>query len=329
LRIAAEDEGKYLVVKANGGMGNRMLCAITGILYGRLTGRKVVVDWRDQAYSNDGANAFFAFFSCPDVYPESILPAGASIWPKVWEGHLGLSVSDMLHRYDPDKHSSVTIHRKYSVDVRRLDYPEDIVVFWNYQHRLGALQKRLHLLDPGFAGLGINGVIRKVLVQTMSLSDTVRQRIEEFKAAHWPKTVIGVHIRYSDRKTELARYERCLDRLLRGHPGTHIFLATDNKDVYGDYVKRYDRVFSTPKWYPDGMESMHQNTQCGDRVANGIEALVDMYLLAACDFLIFPSVSTFSLISAILSDAPADRIMDIDRFNLQVRAKRWLRELIW
>lgn len=326
---AGQRAAKYLLVKANGGMGNRMLCAITGILYGRLTGRQVVVDWRDQAYSNDGSNTFGAFFACPDAQREHILPADASIRPKVWESHLDWSVSEMLHRYDPDRHSSATIHRKYSVDVRKLEYSEDILVFWNYQHRLRALRKRLPLLDPGFAGLSIHGVIRKVLLESMRLSGTVRQRLDEFKAAHWPETVIGLHIRYSDRRTELARYERCLKRVLRQRPDAHVFLATDNRGVHDHYLKQYENVFSTPKWYPDGMESMHQNTQCQDRVANGIEALVDMYLLAQCDFLIFPSVSTFSLISAILSDAPRDHIMDLDRFNVTVRAKRAIRELIW
>ena len=322
-------EEKYLVVKANGGMGNRMLCATTGILYGRLTGRRVIVDWRDQAYSNDGSNTFSRLFKCSDVCSETILPADASIYPRVWEGHLDWSVSEMLHRYDPDKHSSVTIHRKYSIDVRTLDYPERIVVFWNYLHRLRGLRKRLHRVDPDFAGLGIDGIIRKVLLEIMLVGDDVRQRIDEFKASHWPAQVIGLHIRHSDRQTDLSKYERPLGRLLEQYPDAHIFLATDNKGVQEDYCRRYENVFFTPKWFPEGMESMHQNTQCSDRVANGIEALVDMYLLAECDFLIFPGVSTFSLISAILSKASANRIVDIDRFNLRVRLKRMVRELIW
>ena len=63
---------RYLIIKAKGGMGNRMLCAVTGILYGQLTGRCTVVDWRDVSYSNDGGNTFSQFFDCPNVYPETI-----------------------------------------------------------------------------------------------------------------------------------------------------------------------------------------------------------------------------------------------------------------
>jgi hypothetical protein len=74
---------KYLVVKAKGGMGNRMLCAVTGILYGQLTGRKTIIDWRDRSYSDDGSNTFFRFFDAPQVFPENILPKNASICPDI------------------------------------------------------------------------------------------------------------------------------------------------------------------------------------------------------------------------------------------------------
>src|SRR5262249_35551159 len=41
------NDGKLLLVKGIAGLGNRILCALTGILYARLAGRKVCVDWRD------------------------------------------------------------------------------------------------------------------------------------------------------------------------------------------------------------------------------------------------------------------------------------------
>jgi len=56
--------------------------------------------------------------------------------------------------------------------------------------------------------------------------------------------------------------------------------------------------------------------------------LVDMYLLAECDCLIYSGYSTFSLISRILSDAQPENIVDIDRFNVKVRLKKIIRELV-
>lgn len=319
---------KYLLVKAKGGMGNRMLCAVTGIIYGQLTDRKVIIDWRDGAYSNDGSNTFSEFFSCASVCSESVLPEDGTNRPKIWEGKLHKSMSQMLHEYDPDKHRSIVIHRKYSVDVRRLDYDEDIIVFWYYTGRVRALKRHLRNRQDGFAGLDTNGIIRDMLTEQMLLRKDIRQQIEEFKTKHWSEKVVGVHIRHTDRRTNLAKYEKHLYRFLKRYPDAHIFLATDSRQVSQEYRKRFKNVFSTPKWFPEGMASMHQNINCPDKVANGFEALVDMYLLAECDCLIYSGYSTFSLISRILSDAQSENIVDIDRFNVKVRSKRLIRELL-
>ena len=322
------DKTKYLVVKGKGGMGNRMLCAVTGILYGLLTDRNIVVDWRDIAYSNDGSNTFSRFFVCADVFSENVLPDNPDISPNIWAGNLHKSMSEMLHEYDPDKHSSITIHRKYSIDINKLDYDEDVVVFWYYTGRIKALKKYLSDKYDDFAKLDENGIIRKVLTEKMILNEDIRRRIEQFKAEHKADKVIGVHIRYTDRKTDLDKYEKYLGHFLKQCPDSHIFLATDNQQVSEDYRKRYKNVFSTHKWYPQGATSMHQNDCCPDKIENGIEALVDMYLLAQCSCLIYSGYSTFSLISQILSDAPSENIIDIDRFNITVRLKKLIRELI-
>jgi hypothetical protein len=320
---------KYLLVKAKGGMGNRMMCAVTGILYGQLSGRKTIVDWRDESYSNDGSNTFAKFFSCPTVHSETDLPLTGTIRPNVWTNQLHKSMSSMISEYDPNKHSSIFIHRKYSVDARKPDYAEDIVVFWYYTGRIRALKPHLRDADCGFAGLDSDGTIRKVLLEQMKLSDEVRQHIDNFKSAiDWPEKVIGLHIRHTDMKTNLAHYERALRRFLQREPNAHIFLATDNRQVSDDYHKRFKNVFSTSKWFPDRFSPMHQNSTCPDKVLNGIEALVDMYLLADCDYLIYPDSSTFSRISRLLSNIPSENIIDTERFNLKVHLKRYIRELV-
>ena len=322
------NNNKYLVVKAKGGMGNRMLCAVTGIIYGQLTGRKTIIDWRDGAYSNDGSNTFAKFFSCSSVYPETILPEGATVRPQIWTNRLDKSMSNLIQTYDPNKHGSVLIHRKYSIDVRDLEYAEDILVFWYYKGRIRFLRKHLSNPEYGFDGLTRPQIIRKVLAEEMKVTDEVRQRLDDYKSANWPDKVIGVHVRHTDRKTNLAKYEKHLCRFIKRYPDAHIFLTTDNQQVNKEYRSRFKNVFSTSKWFPNGMLSMHQNMNCPDKIANGIEALVDMHLLAQCDCLIYSGYSTFSQISHILSDAPPENIIDIDRFNVKVRSKKLIRELV-
>jgi hypothetical protein len=319
---------KYLVIKAKGGMGNRMLCAVTGMVYGELTGRRTVVDWRDGTYSDDGSNVFARFFSCPNVFSESILPPEGTVRPSIWADKLDWSVASMIEQYDPDKHSSILIHRKYSVDVRGIDYDEDILVFWYYTQRMRALRGHLRHGESQFVGLSDKQVIRKVLLERMRLHDDIQQRMADFKARYWQHPVIGVHIRHTDLRTNLAQYERYLRRVLERVPDACIFLATDNRQVNEDYRKQFKNVISTQKWFPDEVSSMHQNPSCSDRLANGIEALVDMYLLADCDYLIYAGASTFSWVARLLSSLPPNRVIDIERFSPTVRLKRLIRELI-
>jgi hypothetical protein len=177
--------------------------------------------------------------------------------------------------------------------------------------------------------LDIGGIIRKVLLEQMKLCDEVRQRIDDFKSAmDWHEKVIGLHIRYTDMKTNLTHYDRALRRFLQREPNAHIFLATDNKQINQQYHDRYKNIFSTSKWYPDDLSPMHRSSSCSDKVLNGIEALVDMYLLADCDYLIYPGGSTFSQAARLLSKMPSENVVDIERFNPRVRLKRWIRELV-
>jgi len=321
---------KYLVVKAKGGMGNRMLCALTGILYGQITGRKVIIDWRDGAYGAYGENVFSDFFSCPEVRPIQELPQTNNIRPAIWKGKLDKSMSEMIKEFDPDKHSSVTIHRKYSVDIRKLDYEEDIVVFWYYKERIRFLSK--YLRDPkyGYAGFSKIDILRKMLREQLNLNEEIRQSIKQFKEKYWSDTVIGIHIRHTgEHKAKLSRYELPLRKFLEQSPKAYIFLCTDNREVSQNYHDRFDRVLSTPKWFPSSMASMHQNHKCPNRTANGVEALIDMYLLAKCDYLIYRGSSTFSWISYLLSDIPDLNAVDIERSNPKVLLKKLIRELVY
>lgn len=65
---------RYLLVKGRAGLGNRMLCALTGILYARLAGRRLLVDWSDPIYAEGGLNVFHRYFRCPRQTPPTAFP---------------------------------------------------------------------------------------------------------------------------------------------------------------------------------------------------------------------------------------------------------------
>src|SRR6476660_4408245 len=99
-------EAKYVVVKGKAGLGNRMLSAMTGILYARLCGRRIVVDWSDLTYSNDGSNVFPRLFLLPDS--DAKLPPGAreSVYPPLWRDRLDKSASEVVEEVNPKAHNS-------------------------------------------------------------------------------------------------------------------------------------------------------------------------------------------------------------------------------
>jgi hypothetical protein len=70
----AEAGERYLVIKGGAGLGNRILCTLSGILYGILSKRTIIVDWRDGLYGDPGDNAFQKIFDCSVVKDISSLP---------------------------------------------------------------------------------------------------------------------------------------------------------------------------------------------------------------------------------------------------------------
>jgi hypothetical protein len=79
---------KFLMAKASAGLGNRLLSLCTAMLYAEMSGRTLVIDWRDGAYGKKGENAFDNFFSCRVAKPLSVLPKTDSVTPSVWKGNL-------------------------------------------------------------------------------------------------------------------------------------------------------------------------------------------------------------------------------------------------
>jgi len=319
---------KYIIVKAKGGMGNRMLCAITGIIYGLLSNRKILMDWRDGGYGELGENSFNHYFdsSVLECIQDEIKTN--DVFPSIWKANLDKAVGQIIDAYYPNQHSSFLIHRKLSIDVRKLDYPQEVVVFWHYQHRIKGLMFHFKNKLDSFSGLSVHEVLSKAIKYYLPLSPLILQKIEDYYSTYFKGKIIGIHIRYSDRQTNLNAYEKAVSFFLKRNPDARIFLATDNIQILDYYKNKYVSVLSTPKWYPPSSIAMHQNQSCPNRIINGEEALIDMYLLSRCDYLIYSGWSTFSLISRLVSNIPTENIVDIDKYNLTVRFKQWLRDTL-
>ena len=53
-----------------------------------------------------------------------------------------------------------------------------------------------------------------------------------------------------------------------------------------------------------------------------IEALKDIFLLARCDYLVYPRGSTFSYLARCIGAFSDQNLVDVERYDLIVRAKR-------
>ncbi|MFP4219765.1 MAG: nodulation protein NodZ [Phormidium sp.] len=303
---------KYVVVKGTSGIGNRVFAVATGILYAQLSERQLVVDWRDGSYCNSGENLFFRYFDCPVAQSVEVLPLTDSIYPTVWTHRLHRSLGSLRQEL------GLKGYLDMSFDVSRLGYEEDILVLAAYTHKIHAMRPLFTGDARGLAKLTSPEILMSILRENIFLKDDICQQVNQFKQDNFGGHIIGVHIRYSDMKIPLPKVESYLRSVVISvqsrYPEFKIFVATDSQKVLLSFENKFPNVISISKWFSASGQRLHQNPQeCQDLVQNGIEALMDLYLLAACDSLIFASRSSFSFLASLLMTNPNHRCYDIDR----------------
>lgn len=317
----------YIVVKGTSGIGNRVLAVATGILYAQFSGRQLVVDWRDGSYSNTGTNLFFRYFDCPVAQSVEVLPVTDSIYPTPWQNQLHRSLGSLLNE------SGLNCDKDLSFDVSRLDYPETIIVLSAYTHKIHKMRSLFTGEYSHFAKLTNPEILKLVLQSNLTLKEDIRLKVEQFKQEYFSDYMIGVHIRYSDMKVPLSEIEASLQSIVRTvkfkHPNYKICLATDSQEVLSLFKEKFINVISTNKWFSPSGKRLHQNPECQDLIQNGIEALVDLYLLADCDRLLFSSQSSFGLLASLLMTNNQARRYDIEREKSLIKRVKLKLENIW
>jgi hypothetical protein len=301
-------EDKFLLVKGITGLGDRILCALGGILYARLSGRTLVVDWSDSLYSSGGDNVFHRFFKSQSCLPTDEIPATDSVYPAIWRDRLHETAQRIAEKYgyNPDD-----IPRELSIDLSKLDYQEDLLVLVQFHAQVDRL--RAHFNGPleELAQMPDRAILAKLLREDMVLQPEIRERVNEFKRNRFDARTVGVHVRYSDYRVRILAIIKQLNALLERERDSQIFLATDNIEIKKMFESNYPRVITTPHWYADPGWSIHYNRASPDRTELAIEALIDLYLLAECSHLIVDESSSFSELASLLNSAPADNKIDV------------------
>jgi hypothetical protein len=316
---------KILLIKGRAGLGNRMLCALTGILYARISGRRAIVDWRDPIYSDDGTNVFDRYFECGDCLSVDSIPDTDSVAPPVWRGNLHLDAQRMQNRYAQTRDVR-EVWREFSIDLRRRDYSETVTVMWAFTEQIAALRPHFEGRWSALKDVSTDEILRDLLRNALRLRPAIRERVERFEREQYRRPMLGVHVRYSDHRSNLRGILDNVAEMIAREPERRIFLCTDALEVKRMFEATWPGVVSTPHWYPRPGAHLHNNPQCPDRAESGVEALVDIALLARCDAMVIDTSSSFSYVARLLSDVPDSEVADVARSG---KMPPWRRKQVW
>ncbi|MBF0489369.1 MAG: glycosyltransferase [Candidatus Omnitrophica bacterium] len=302
---------KFLVLKSKVGMANRIESLMAAICYAHISQRTLVVDWREGMYAEKGRNSFHMLFKSPLVNVSDRLPQTDSVFPSIWVRNLDKTIWDVN---SPDL-------PVVNIDLSKVDYEEHIVVMSDLRFDLEDFGLNAQSILAFWSCENEKELLRKLLVNYLSLRPDITSRVNEFYANNLHgKKIIGVHIRCTDNQKsprhyiDINKFPSVIQSILKKDPDAFIFLSTDNKRVLGEYQKNYKNIRCTNKFFPDHSEApIHYRN--GTRVDMAKEALIDLYVLARCDYLIYSDRSCFGELALLLSNLDQGNIYNIESMN--------------
>lgn len=333
MRVAARNQGRtlmeksqqVLIVKGKAGLGNRFLSVLGCIAYCSANNRWLCIDWSDGTYAAKGEDAFGLTFRCnvPSVSLAEVVDK-KDVVPLIWRNNLRRSVEEMIDEYDPKFwDDEMAVFPRYSIQFWRGDHQNEVVVRWSYHDDIGEFFPRLGMR---FFNEGCRFQFLRCIVQKhIKLQDSLHRELETHSARLLIGETIGIHIRYTDNKSPLPVLLARLEHLAVLRSSAKIFLATDNAKIETRLKGMYPgRVLTIGKYMPEDGSPLHHQRQGFEAMRY---AMLDMFLLSKCDFLIYSSRSTFGYCAALMSQAPSVNIFDC--LHSWQRVKRALVSIKW
>ena len=311
---------RYLVVKGHSGMGNRVTALLQAIVYARLTGRRLVVDWNDFRYSPGGSDVFRHLFDCPIASGIEALPDGPSVVPAAWVD-VREPMQAIRRRYGI-RGGGEEIRSALSIDTARLDYPEQVAVFFDFAFKFRNLERHAARFPPAWRDLGGFELARRLVSEHLEVSPSLLEAVAEFRQQRFGARTIGVHARQTDnveprmlhkkKAVSLPALERAVEECVQAEPEATLLVATDNRSVLEAFRARYERTVWFEKWFPEDGGPLHGHKGCPDKLAMAGEALIEIALLSECDVLVHSSRSSFSRLARLLARNPSQRNVDVE-----------------
>uniref|UniRef100_UPI000B4A344E nodulation protein NodZ n=1 Tax=Calothrix rhizosoleniae TaxID=888997 RepID=UPI000B4A344E len=275
-------KNKFLLIKSQAGMGNRILNLLGSILYSQITQRTIIVDWSDEVYSDDYSNVFPQLFTLKNIDQETEIPDTDSVFPYIWKTNLHKTIGATLRENNLPNEGWFT-RNPVTWSVSRVKFSctnrqEDVLVNWSYFSDINQMRKSLIGEFKSFSYLDEKTIQKHICKKHLFVDKEVVKRVDYFKNKYFNQKNIGVHIRCTDRRNPFDKYLEIIDNIVRNDSEICIFLATDNYHVQNHLKKIYgERVVFQQKWFPktdSTIDRLHFNPDCPDKLENAFQALV-------------------------------------------------------
>lgn len=266
---------KYVVCKGYYGLGGNIAVLTCAMRVAEKLNRRLVVDWVESiGYGVKGQDIFQLLFENKEFCLEKGMFSSLRVWPDYW--------TNFVERTMPHS-KEVVLHRVSSelleeADLASIEECDVIVIsrddkYWHRHEYYAEMSSLINRLVP---------------------SERLRKKIEVFQSEKLGDNAIGVHFRHGNgEKTvvppDVEWFFSAVDGFLVQSPSSNILVCTDCSAVEKAFVERYgSKVVFTEKEHPPlGSGPLFNiNYSDAEKLANAEEALLDMWLLSKCSYIV-------------------------------------------
>lgn len=323
--MAADPFSPALVVKSSryAGLGDLIRSVLVGAEKAVELGRILCVDWRDTPYLRNGQDLFQELFEPPLIpwFPSAQLDnlsVNRLSDPPAWCHSLGKTLADLYAELGPPVWDRSWARETLQARSFARSNTADVLVLWD------------------FCGQPLNTLPCAELVsRVLQPRSFIRSEVAQFQAVNWRPQMIGVHVRgareqnLGEKGSNLALTLKALASARRRLPDAGLFLATDSPEAVQRITALYPDCVTRNKWMSPQGEALHLHRP---QEVSGLEvardALVDLLLLGACNELLYPAQSSFSITARLLAGSPGPRAIPIPALPAEHWPKRVFRRLL-
>ncbi len=305
---------KTLLVRASGGLSNRLQAVISGIAYCLLTDRAICIDWRDGLYSDDFSNVFPLWFNIKGLKTiniEEVLAAfdnNATINPPFWKDWLHEPIA-VEYLFNGNDHTLPKNKAMTSISLTDENLDEDILVFWDWHiNSITPLIPKLRIKFSHLKNMNDTEIQKYLLKTYLHPTGNILNETMDFVTNSFFSAPVGIHIRHTDLQSPLPKL---LDKLKEVAKEDEIFLCTDNEQVEKMVCRLFPRTITRDKIYQGLNIPLHSYVEGVSNVQKGHEAVLDMLILAQCKHIIHYKQSSFARISILFSELDCDCVHSV------------------